>query len=315
MGMREWFSEIGKTLFKDAKQDGLFMLAEDSTLTPRPLANAPKWTKTDLVACGRFIALCIGQKQAVPLPLGGILTKFMCGEQIKPRDVQRLDPQFFKNRIQAMLKPDGVKEMEEILGEKTFFMSAPTQIAETPVEMKPGGKNIEVTEENKTEYCQLLCEFYLCEGIRHELQYLLQGFHDVIPSRFLKRVNHRELSLMINGVQDIDAAEWEKYAEIDASLTAAQECVNMFWAVVRDLSKQEKALLLQFSTGSACLPPSGFKDLEPVFKLSLSTDGPDHLPHSHTCFNQLLIPRYPNKEVAKNKIMSAIYQAEGFAFM
>lgn len=36
------------------------------------------------------------------------------------------------------------------------------------------------------------------------------------------------------------------------------------------------------------------------------------LPISHTCFNQLCLPRYPDEETLKEKLIIAISNAEGF---
>ena len=38
----------------------------------------------------------------------------------------------------------------------------------------------------------------------------------------------------------------------------------------------------------------------------------ENLPEAHTCFNQLVLPDYRNKEVLKRKLTIAISNAEGF---
>lgn len=42
-------------------------------------------------------------------------------------------------------------------------------------ELKPGGANIRVTEENKGEYVTLLAEHYLCGAVRQPLAEFLAG--------------------------------------------------------------------------------------------------------------------------------------------
>lgn len=41
-------------------------------------------------------------------------------------------------------------------------------------------------------------------------------------------------------------------------------------------------------------------------------DREENLPEAHTCFNQLILPEYPNKDVLKKKLIIAISNAEGF---
>ncbi|GFR00555.1 putative E3 ubiquitin-protein ligase HECTD2 [Trichonephila clavata] len=46
----------------------------------------------------------------------------------------------------------------------------------------------------------------------------------------------------------------------------------------------------------------GFHEEEPIIKL----------PISHTCFNQLVLPRYKNRDILREKLTIAISNAEGF---
>jgi len=41
-------------------------------------------------------------------------------------------------------------------------------------------------------------------------------------------------------------------------------------------------------------------------------DKEENLPEAHTCFNQLILPEYQNKEILKKKLIIAISNAEGF---
>merc|ERR1712119_107672 len=97
-----------------------------------------------------------------------------------------------------------------------------------PVPLKAGGENIAVTEENKSEYVQLLCEHYLCGGIRREIQCLLQGFWDLMPAELLHKckVSPRELSFLISGVQEIDVSEWRANSEFEEI-----ELLEWFWEI------------------------------------------------------------------------------------
>ena len=47
-------------------------------------------------------------------------------------------------------------------------------------------------------------------------------------------------------------------------------------------------------------------------KVTKMKDRLDRLPESHTCFNQLVLPDYRDKETLKRKLTIAISNAEGF---
>lgn len=51
---------------------------------------------------------------------------------------------------------------------------------------------------------------------------------------------------------------------------------------------------------------------EMTFKISAVNINTDMLPTSHTCFNQLVLPRYKNKHKLREKLVIAISNAEGF---
>ena len=51
-----------------------------------------------------------------------------------------------------------------------------------------------------------------------------------------------------------------------------------------------------------------------ALKLTIQRGGPDtdRLPTSHTCFNVLLLPEYASKEKLRNRLLTAIENAQGF---
>merc|ERR1719428_2574060 len=150
----------------------------------------------------------------MPLPLSFSLVacKHMLNVPVGMGDVRRLDPEFYRGRVLAVLKEGGLQELETALGEPLLFMSAPTEFRPEPEELKQNGANIIVTEDNKTEYVQLLCEAHLCGGIRREIQCMLQGFWDLLPLVLLikSKVTPRDLSMLISGTRNLDPDEWRR---------------------------------------------------------------------------------------------------------
>ena len=68
--------------------------------------------------------------------------------------------------------------------------------------------------------------------------------------------------------------------------------------------------MLSFITGCDRAPINGLGNLV----ISISKIGTDinKLPSAHTCFNDLLLPDYKNKELLKKFLLIAINFSEGF---
>ena len=77
--------------------------------------------------------------------------------------------------------------------------------------------------------------------------------------------------------------------------------MKWFWEIVlEEWSEAERRKLLTFSTGSDRAPVNGLKSLK--FYIIKDGEDDDRLPSSHTCFNQLLIPKYSRKEILKARL-------------
>merc|ERR1712129_470323 len=139
--------------------------------------------------------------------------------------------------------------MGAALCEPLTFVSAVSEFCPHPEELKPDGANLVVTEQNKAEYVQLLCEAYLCGGIRREIQCFLKGFWDVLPHEVLvnNQVSARELSVLISGVADLDVAEWRAHAERGSPATGFSQIRDWFWEVVVEMTADQRSMLLQFT--------------------------------------------------------------------
>jgi E3 ubiquitin-protein ligase HUWE1 len=92
--------------------------------------------------------------------------------------------------------------------------------------------------------------------------------------------------------------------------SATSPQIRWFWECLQGMSKQDRANLLQFATGSSKVPHGGFSHLQASgsqqrFTL-YRTPSSDLLPLAHTCFNRIDLPEYPTCEILKEKLMIAI---------
>ena len=98
-------------------------------------------------------------------------------------------------------------------------------------DLKPTGRNIPVTEENKKEYVKLVCQMKMTGAIRKQIDSFLEGFYEIIPKRLISIFDEQELELLISGLPNIDLddlkanTEYHKYTE--SSLQVSSTCLGV----------------------------------------------------------------------------------------
>ncbi|BGP45810.1 hypothetical protein JCM10450v2_001640 [Rhodotorula kratochvilovae] len=183
-------------------------------------------------------------------------------------------------------------------------------------ELLPGGAHIPVTEENKHEYVQLLCQHKLRGRVEAQLEAFKLGLGEIVPLKELEVFDEKEFELIVSGVSELDLKDWETHTDY-RGYSKDDQLVRWFWQVIGTWDLEKKARLLQFTTGTSRVPVNGFKDLQ-------GSDGPrrftleksgeiTQLPKSHTCFNRLEIPPYPNYEMLEQKLAFAVENTLGFS--
>lgn len=189
--LRDWFDGVGRALTEEAlgntqhdaaKLPLLMAQASDGSLVLRP--GTGRWE--DFFALGRLLALAVLHGACVPLRLSRATWKLLLGDAVDAEDVHAMDPSFYSHRVAAVLRPGGINELAAALGEPLRFVAAASVGCEEPEELVPGGKKLLVTEDNKLEYVQRLCEFHLCGGVEREWALVSQGFEDLLPQALLQ---------------------------------------------------------------------------------------------------------------------------------
>lgn len=196
------------------------------------------------------------------------------------------------------------------------------------VDLKPGGSEIPVTEENKHQYVDLAVHYRIIGRIKEQFDAFIDGFFEVVPKALISVFDERELELLIGGMTDIDMSvpltfnsssptdsflylrdDWSKFTDY-RGYDKEDQVISWFWQILRSWPPEQKARLLQFTTGTSRIPVNGFKDLQ-------GSDGPrrftiekygdsSKLPRSHTCFNRLDLPPYEDIKTLEDKLRLAI---------
>uniref|UniRef100_A0A7N6FDL2 HECT-type E3 ubiquitin transferase n=1 Tax=Anabas testudineus TaxID=64144 RepID=A0A7N6FDL2_ANATE len=221
------------------------------------------------------------------------------------KDLESIDPEFYNSLIHVLgcYKEMLYSKIIMILGEITTH------------ELKPGGGDIQVTEENKEEYIRLVAEWRLSRGVEEQTQAFFEGFNEVLPQQYLQYFDAKELEVMLCGMQEIDLGDWQRNT-IYRHYARNSKQIVWFWQFVKEMDNEKRMRLLQFVTGTCRLPVGGFADLmgsNGPQKFCIEKVGKENwLPRSHTCFNRLDLPPYKSYEQLKEKLMFAIEETEGF---
>jgi len=336
--LRDWFDSVGRQLFKEAEHGAPPLLREGSgheaaaERVPLPLLQRQVCDETvvlrpdtgrfeDFYTLGRFLALAVIRGTRVPLHFSRAAWKLLIGAPIEAADVYAIDPVFFTNRIAAVLEPGGIATVSDLLGEPLTFMSAESPLCPEPMEMVPGGGTRLVTEENRVEYVEKLCEFYICGNVGREWRLVKEGFEELLPYEALRvsEIAFRDIELLVAGLPCIDVDDWRKNAVVDGPLAkaeAGERLQTWFWEVVDQFGVERRAKLLQFATGSSRVPAAGFAGLDPAFCLYLGSGSPKQVPTASTCANQLNLAAYTSRWELIEKLKIACHEGvEGFGLL
>jgi len=184
------------------------------------------------------------------------------------------------------------------------------------VELIPGGSSISVCEENKFEYVSKYLDWYLHKSTSVQIENMLVGFSSVMSIAMLRSLEFspRELQILANGDPFIDVETLMRQSICTHGLSSDSDVVKWFWEWMNNAGTLERQKLLEFATGSPRSPLDGFN---PPFELKGTDEGPNTLPRAHTCFHQLVLPKYETKSQFLEKMTKALDYADraGFQFL
>ena len=230
---------------------------------------------------------------------------------LKPtlEDMKECDPELYKNlKFLRETKDENLKDdldsdftvVDDKFGEKIV------------INLKPNGDKIPVDIKNKDEYVDLYLDWYFNQSIKEVFNSFERGFYRVFNRDLCKILSPEELELIICGTQTLDFNELKRVCKYE-EYTKDSETIKQFWEVLLEFNEEEKKKFLSFVTGCDRAPIGGLGSLP----ITISNGGTDinQLPSAHTCFNNLILPNYKNKETLRKKILIAMNYSEGFGLI
>ncbi|KAI2730715.1 hypothetical protein CBS147332_2567 [Penicillium roqueforti] len=301
---REWFQVLARGMFNPNYALFIPVAADRTTFHPNRLSGVNSEHLMFFKFIGRIIGKALYEGRVLDCHFSRAVYKNILGRSVSIKDMETLDLDYYKSLL-WMLEND----ITDIITE-TFSIETDDFGEKQVIDLKPGGHDIPVTQENKEEYVQRVVEYRLVESVREQLDNFLKGFHEIIPPELISIFNEQELELLISGLPEIDVDEWKNNTEYH-NYSASSSQIQWFWRAVRSFDKEERAKLLQFVTGTSKVPLNGFKELEGmngVSKFNIHRDygHKDRLPSSHTCFNQLDLPEYESYEDLRQRLYTAV---------
>ncbi|XP_017074382.1 E3 ubiquitin-protein ligase HUWE1 isoform X3 [Drosophila eugracilis] len=312
--LREWYVIISREIFNPMY--ALFCVSPGDRVTyminPSSHANPNHLSYFKFV--GRVIAKAVHDNKLLECYFTRSFYKHILGKQVKHTDMESQDYEFYKG-LDYLMKND-----ISTLGYELTFSTEVQEFGVTQIrDLKPNGRDTAVTEENKFEYVQLVCQLKMSGSIRQQLDAFLEGFYDIIPKHLISIFNEQELELLISGLPDIDIEDLKANTEYH-KYTSKSAQIQWFWRALRSFDQADRAKFLQFVTGTSKVPLQGFSSLEGMngiqkFQIHRDDRSTDRLPCAHTCFNQLDLPMYKSYDKLRSCLLKAIHEcSEGFGF-
>ena len=173
--LREWYTIIAReifnpnyALFTHSPGDGVtYMINQLSHFNSNHL-NYFKFV-------GRLIGKAIYENQLLDCYFTRSFYKHMLGKSVKYTDMEAEDTAFYNGLVYLL-----ENNVADLGSEMTFSLEVQEFGQTKIVDLKPNGRNILVTEENKHEYVRLVCQEKMTGSIKQQLKSFLEGKEDFV---------------------------------------------------------------------------------------------------------------------------------------
>ncbi|XP_058491280.1 ubiquitin-protein ligase E3B [Solea solea] len=248
-------------------------------------------------------------------------------------ELPSLDSEFYKNLT-------SIKRYDGDVGDLGLTLSYDEDVMGQLVchELIPGGKTMQVTNENKISYIHLMAHFRMHTQIKEQTAAFIRGFRSIINPEWLHVFSTPEVQRLVSGDNaEIDLDDLKKHTVYYGGFHSSHRVIIWLWDILSsDFNAEERAMFLKFVTSCSRPPLLGFAYLKPPFSIRCVEVSDDQdtgdtlgsvlrgfftirkkepggrLPTSSTCFNLLKLPNYSKKSILRDKLRYAISMNTGF---
>mmetsp|Transcript_22326 Transcript_22326/g.19199 ORF Transcript_22326/g.19199 Transcript_22326/m.19199 type:complete len:449 (-) Transcript_22326:408-1754(-) len=222
---REWFLELSKHIFNP--NYNLFIpSANGNTFQPSLISDPENLNYFKFV--GKFIAKALFDGYLLECYFTRSFYKHILGQPLNYHDMEDLDPSYYKS-LKWTLENDITNA-----GLDLTFSFEKERFGLTEIEdLIPNGRNIPVTEENKKQYVNLICQAKMASGIKAQIENFLSGFFELIPKNLIAIFDSKELELLISGLPDIDIVDLKENTEYHG-YQPDHQVMRWFWEIIEN---------------------------------------------------------------------------------
>lgn len=147
---------------------------------------------------GRVLGLAIFHRRFLDAYFIVSFYKMILKKKITLADLESVDADYHRSLHWMLDNP-----IEDVVDET--FTAVEDKFGEmVTVDLKPGGGDIPVTDENKKEYVDLMTEWRISKRVEEQFKAFTSGFTELIPQDLINVFDERELELLIGGMSEID---------------------------------------------------------------------------------------------------------------
>ncbi|EGD80628.1 ubiquitin-protein ligase [Salpingoeca rosetta] len=306
---REWFYLLSHEMFNPYYGLFEYSAADSYTLQMSPTSSVNPDHLRYFQFIGRVVGMAIYHGRLLDVFFIHPFYKMMLRRHIALADVEVVDADYYRS-LQWILDNDPTQL------ELTFEVDREEFGTVTHIELKPGGADIPVTQDNKEEYVNLVVKHKFVDQVAAQMDAFMEGLTAIVPLDWLEPFTSHELELLISGISEIDIHDWRAHTVYLDGYTNRSQVIGWFWQAISSLNMQERARVLQFVTGTSRVPMNGFAELYGSNGLQrfciARRGGRSQLPRAHTCFNRLDLPQYQSYDELREKLLLAVENTEGY---
>lgn len=324
---------------EDTSKEGPYVFAPNG-LFPAPtsekIKNAPSSKHSYFKTLGLFIGRALLDSRIIDVNLNKVFLKLLLGKPVRRNiaTLKQVDETLARSldRLQTYLQAR--QEIESLTalpassrrnklsaltigGAKLQDLSLDFTLPGYDIELKPGGRMIDVDDSNLEEYLELVLDKTLGSGIAEQVKEFQVGFSMIFPIHDLGIFSPDELALLCgNTDEDWSKETLEQTIKADHGYNADSRSIRNLIDILSAFDGPERREFLQFMTGSPKLPIGGWRSLNPPFTVVRKPHEPpikadSMLPSVMTCAQYLKLPDYSSKEILATQLWRAIRDGSG----
>ncbi|XP_065855485.1 E3 ubiquitin-protein ligase UPL7 isoform X2 [Euphorbia lathyris] len=316
---KEFLTDISKAAF--SPEYGLFSQTSTSErlLIPNTTARYLENGIQMIEFLGRVVGKALYEGILLDYSFSHVFVQKLLGRYSFLDELSTLDPELYRNLMYVKNYEGDLRDLS-----LDFTVTEESFGKRQVIELKPGGRDVCVTNENKMQYVHAMADYKLNRQILPFSNAFYRGLTDLISPSWLKLFNASEFNQLLSGGDfDIDVDDLRNNTRYTGGYSEGSRTIKLFWEVLKGFEPNERCMLLKFVTSCSRAPLLGFKHLQPYFTIhkvpcdaslwaTIGGQDVERLPSASTCYNTLKLPTYKRATTLRAKLLYAISSNTGF---